>query len=125
MTPERRVTAFAPASVGNVAVGFDILGHALAEPGDRITARRRVEPGVTIETITGCVTDLPCDAERNAAGAAVWACLFGTGGYLFGAAFTRTLEHAERYEEWAFLVIGAVAALTVLILRLRARREAR
>ncbi len=73
MTPERRVTAFAPASVGNVAVGFDILGHALAEPGDRITARRRVEPGVTIETITGCVTDLPCDAERNTAGAAVLA----------------------------------------------------
>ena len=73
MTSERRVTAFAPASVGNVAVGFDILGHALAAPGDRVTARRVAEPGVTIEAIAGCVTDLPRDAARNAAGAAVLA----------------------------------------------------
>lgn len=73
MTPERRVTAFAPASVGNVAVGFDILGHALAAPGDRVTARRIAEPGVAIEAITGCVTDLPREAERNAASAAVLA----------------------------------------------------
>ena len=33
------VTAFAPASIGNVGVGFDILGLALAGVGDRVTAR--------------------------------------------------------------------------------------
>ena len=31
-------TAFAPASVGNVAIGFDILGFALGALGDRVTA---------------------------------------------------------------------------------------
>ena len=36
MTSSRtRATAFAPASVGNVAVGFDILGHTVAALGDR------------------------------------------------------------------------------------------
>ena len=29
-------TAFAPAGVGNVAVGFDLLGHALDAVGDRV-----------------------------------------------------------------------------------------
>lgn len=67
------ITAFAPASVGNVAVGFDILGHALAAPGDRVSVHRVLRPGVAIEAITGCVTTLPRAAERNAAGAALLA----------------------------------------------------
>jgi len=29
-TARSRATAFAPASVGNVGVGFDILGHTVA-----------------------------------------------------------------------------------------------
>lgn len=64
-------TAFAPASVGNVAAGYDILGHALEGPGDRVTARRLDPPGVVIEGITGVITDLPDDPHRNTAGAAV------------------------------------------------------
>ena len=32
------VTAFAPATVSNVACGFDVLGFALHEPGDQVTA---------------------------------------------------------------------------------------
>ncbi len=35
----RVATAFAPASVGNIAVGFDILGHSLEGAGDRATVR--------------------------------------------------------------------------------------
>ena len=34
------VTAFAPASIGNVGVGFDMLGLALEGAGDRVIARR-------------------------------------------------------------------------------------
>jgi homoserine kinase len=41
-----RATAFAPASVGNVAIGFDILGFAVDALGDRVTAERRTAPGV-------------------------------------------------------------------------------
>jgi homoserine kinase len=66
-------TAFAPASVGNVAVGFDILGHTVAALGDRVRARRRAEPGVVIRAITGVYVDLPLEAERNTAGMAVLA----------------------------------------------------
>jgi len=65
--------AFAPASVGNVGVGFDILGHTVAALGDRVRATRRPERGVTIRAITGTVTDLPLAAERNTAGMAVLA----------------------------------------------------
>lgn len=64
-------TAFAPASVGNVAVGFDVLGHSVQAIGDRVTAKRSAEPGVRIAAITGLVRDLPLDAERNTAGMAV------------------------------------------------------
>jgi homoserine kinase len=66
-------TAFAPASVGNVAVGFDILGHSVAALGDRVTATRSDAPGVSIRSIEGVVADLPLAAEKNTAGMAVLA----------------------------------------------------
>ncbi len=66
-------TAFAPASVGNVAVGFDILGLSVAALGDRVRALRRAEPGVAIRSITGTVSDLPLAAEKNTAGMAALA----------------------------------------------------
>ncbi len=59
------------ASVGNVAVGFDMLGHSVAGAGDRAVVRRIDEPTVRIAAIHGCVTDLPLDASRNTAGAAL------------------------------------------------------
>ena len=69
----RSATAFAPASVGNVAVGFDILGHSVAALGDRVRVQRRDEPGVAVRSITGVVQGLPLDAERNTAGMAALA----------------------------------------------------
>ncbi len=66
-------TAFAPASVGNVAVGFDILGHSVAALGDRVRVVRRAGHGVSIRAITGVVADLPLAAEKNTAGMAVLA----------------------------------------------------
>lgn len=65
------VTAFAPASVGNVAVGFDVLGHSVQAIGDRVTAKRIPEPTVRIAAIKGVVKDLPLEAEKNTAGMAV------------------------------------------------------
>ncbi|MDT8409414.1 MAG: homoserine kinase [Wenzhouxiangellaceae bacterium] len=65
------VTAYAPASVGNVAVGFDLLGHALNSPGDRVTIRRRSRPGVGIGRIHGVACDLPHDPNENTATRAV------------------------------------------------------
>ncbi len=57
--------AFAPASVGNVGVGFDLLGHSLVGAGDRAEVRRIDEPVVRIAAIRGCVTELPTDSRAK------------------------------------------------------------
>jgi homoserine kinase len=74
-SPQRALSAqaLAPASVGNVGVGFDVLGHSLAGAGDRATVRRIEEPVVRIAAIEGVVTDLPLDAAQNTAGMALMA----------------------------------------------------
>ncbi|HEU0152643.1 MAG TPA: homoserine kinase [Arenimonas sp.] len=69
--PPPSARAFAPASVGNVAVGFDLLGHSVAGAGDIATVRRTEAPGVRISAIRGVVTDLPREPEANTAGAAL------------------------------------------------------
>ena len=63
--------AFAPASVGNVGVGFDILGHVIAGAGDTVTVRRIDAAEVRITAIRGTTVDLPLDAPSNTAGAAL------------------------------------------------------
>lgn len=61
-------TAFAPASVSNVACGFDILGFALESLGDTVTVRRGNAPGVRIVSVSGNGDGIPLDAARNTAG---------------------------------------------------------
>jgi len=65
------VRAFAPGSVGNIGVGFDVLGHSFAGVRDIARVRRIDEPVVRIAAIRGDVTGasgLPRDAEKNTAG---------------------------------------------------------
>lgn len=71
----RRATAFAPGGIGNLGVGFDVLGMALESPGDRVTVTASDRPGVRIVDVTGCVTELPRAPEENTAGAALLALL--------------------------------------------------
>lgn len=63
--------AEAYASVGNVGIGFDILGHTVAGANDRAEVRRIPEREVRIAAIHGCFTDLPLSAPDNTAGAAL------------------------------------------------------
>ena len=66
--------AFAPASVGNIGVGFDLLGHAIEGPRDLATVRRIDGTEVRIEAIGGTAkgaAELPLDARRNTAGRAL------------------------------------------------------
>jgi len=74
-SPTRSATAFAPASIGNCAVGFDVLGHSLAGPGDSVTATRTSTGVVRITAIRGADIPLPEQPERNTAGQAVLALL--------------------------------------------------
>ncbi|MBN8715784.1 MAG: homoserine kinase [Xanthomonadales bacterium] len=71
MSGASQARAFSPGSVGNVGVGFDLLGHPIAGIGDIATVRRIDAPMVRITAIRGCVRDLPREPERNTAGAAL------------------------------------------------------
>lgn len=62
------IKVFAPASVANVACGFDILGFALNKPGDEVIARFSNSPGLKITKITGDGGKLPLDITNNTAG---------------------------------------------------------
>lgn len=73
MSSVHKATAFAPASVANVAIGFDILGFAVDELGDKVTVTRKPERGVTITDISGVDADLPKKPEDNTAGRALLA----------------------------------------------------
>lgn len=71
MSGVQEARAFSPASVGNVAVGFDILGHVIAGAGDTVTVRRITDPEVRIAAIRGTTVALPLEAAANTAGAAL------------------------------------------------------
>ncbi len=69
------IAAFAPATVSNVACGFDVLGFALDEPGDIVIAAPAEGPGVSITAIEGDGGRLSREVTKNTAGAAVAALL--------------------------------------------------
>ena len=53
------IAAYAPGSVSNVACGFDVLGFAMDEPGDIVSAGQKDDPGVRIDAIHGDGGRLP------------------------------------------------------------------
>ncbi len=75
MRVAKEVRAFAPATVSNLGPGFDVLGLALREPGDTVTARVSSSPGVCIRRIDGDEGKLPLQADANTAGIAATAVL--------------------------------------------------
>lgn len=89
---QREARAFAPASIGNIGVGFDLLGHTIDGPGDAVRVRRIETPQVRIKAILGDapgVADIPLEANANTAGAALMALLAQTGA---GHGFELVLE---------------------------------
>ncbi len=64
------VRVFAPASVANVACGFDLLGFAIDGPGDEIIARASEQPGLVISRISGDNGRLPKEIGKDTAGVA-------------------------------------------------------
>ena len=67
-------TAFAPASVGNIGVGFDLLGHTIDGPRDIAHVRRIDAPEIRIDAVRGDVpgvASIPLEAAANTAGLAL------------------------------------------------------
>lgn len=75
------IAAFAPATVSNVACGFDVLGFALDAPGDVVVAEAARTDGVDIADIDGDDGRLTRDPTRNTASAAVGALLTTLGAH--------------------------------------------
>jgi len=71
MRANNTATAFAPASIGNVGVGYDILGLAIAGAGDRVAARITERSGITIKEVRGLEREIhpdqSMDPEHNTA----------------------------------------------------------
>lgn len=88
MARVREVSAFAPASVGNVGVGFDLLGLAASQVGDRVTARATDGTGVSIREITAtalasgaqALSREPGENTASIAAQALWREIGGDGG---------------------------------------------
>jgi len=82
------VTAFAPASIGNVGVGFDMLGLALAGgAGDRVIATRSETPGISVAEVRGLDGEIhpylssdPKENTASIAAQALWDAAGATGG---------------------------------------------
>jgi homoserine kinase len=66
VSPEER-TAKAPSSIGNLATGFDILGHTIEGPEDRVIVRRIDAATTRLSSVSGVLRELPADPERNTA----------------------------------------------------------
>jgi homoserine kinase len=109
------VTAFAPATVSNVACGFDVLGYSLGSPGDEVTARLGPS-GVRIVDITGDGGRLPRDASKNTAGIAAQA-LLSLLGERRGVTLTirKGLPLASGLGGSAASAVGAVLAVDALL----------
>ncbi len=71
MSQEDQCKAFAPASIGNLACGFDVLGLALEGPGDTVQATRVGGNELRIRGIHGDNGRLSYDISKNTASAAV------------------------------------------------------
>ncbi len=67
----RSIKAYAPASIGNVSCGFDILGIAVDAPGDEVELTLTSNDCVSIKKIVGDDGRLPLEADQNTASVAV------------------------------------------------------
>jgi homoserine kinase len=114
---DRVVTAFAPATVSNVACGFDVLGFPMEEPGDTVSARL-LPPGagVQIDDILNDGGRIPRQPEKNTASVAARALLEALG-ETRGVALTITkgLPLASGLGGSAASAAAAVVAVNALV----------
>ena len=63
---KNEIKIFSPATVANVACGFDVLGFCLDNKGDEMVIRKVSKKGIRITHIEGY--DLPFETAKNVAG---------------------------------------------------------
>ncbi|MEL6525045.1 MAG: homoserine kinase, partial [Chloroflexota bacterium] len=111
-----RAEAFAPATVANLGVGFDILGLAVRGTGDTIIAEWRDEPGAVILGIEGDNGKLPTAPEKNVATIAANALLDHLGeSYGVGLHLKKGLPLSSGLGSSAASSVAAVVAVNALL----------
>ena len=111
-----QASAFAPASVGNVAIGFDILGFAVDVLGDRVTVTRSATPGVSIAAVRGIAGELPREAAENTAGRALLAMQEALRpGFGFALEIDKGIPLGSGLGGSAASAVGAVVAASALL----------
>jgi homoserine kinase len=114
----RSVQAFAPATVANVGCGFDIMGFALKEIGDKVTITLRKDKDDTNIKISGYYADkIPSERHKNTAGVAVNAYLEATGktDVMLGISLEKNLPLGSGLGSSASSAAAAVFALNNLL----------
>ncbi len=117
------IKVFAPASVANVACGFDVLGFALERPGDEIIVRFSDEKGLKITKITG--GKLPYAPEKNTAGYAALTLLEHLGESKRGIEMEihKKMPFGSGLGSSAASAVGAVMAVNELLRRPLEKRD--
>lgn len=119
------IKVFAPASVANVACGFDILGFALNKPGDEIIAKFSNEPGLKITKITGAKGKLPHEVQLNTAGFSAMKLLKHLGESKRGITFEihKKMPFGSGLGSSAASAVAGVMAINELLRRPLTKRE--
>jgi homoserine kinase len=115
MPAPSRIEVFAPATVANVASGFDVLGFALDTPGDAVSVTRVPGKAVTVVSITGDEGKLPRDPKKNTAAVAVGG-LMAKIGFPFGVeiALEKRMPLSSGLGSSAASAVAAVFAANLL-----------
>lgn len=110
------IKVFAPATVANVACGFDVIGLALDEPGDEMIVSRKSTPGITISNIEGA-PNLSREVSRNVAGVALQAFMQELGQPELGLdiQIKKNIQPGSGIGSSAASAAGAVAAANFLL----------
>jgi homoserine kinase len=113
----KKIRLFSPATVANVACGFDIFGFALDTPGDELLVTLTDHSGVTIEAITGDGGVLSLDPEKNVAAVTAHALLEKVGEKTRGAAITlhKQMPLGSGLGSSAASAAGSLYALNLLL----------
>jgi len=112
---EHSIKVFAPATVANVACGFDVLGFALQAPGDTINITKTDTQVTEIVEIIGA-PDLSKDPTKNVVGVAVQAMLNELGSHQgLAISIEKGVKPGSGVGSSAASSAGAVVAANILL----------
>ncbi|MFN8240769.1 MAG: homoserine kinase [Bacteroidales bacterium] len=114
---KRTATVFAPATVANVGCGFDIMGFALDDPGDKVTITI-ADTGSCHLTTSGPYGQLvPVEPDRNTAAVAVASYLgkVGTHDLIFDIHLEKNMPLGSGMGSSAASAAAAVYAINYLL----------